>query len=81
MAEVNFTIGDGFGKMLYNLAVEKVLEGMNPEAGIKTITEGLIGCPANYAISVLKGDIFLDVENGNVILIDNYDELSHPYTP
>lgn len=47
MAEVNFTIGDGFGKMLYNLAVEKVLEGMNPEAGIKTITEGLIGCPAN----------------------------------
>ena len=81
MAEVNFTIGDGFGKMLYNLAVEKVLEGMNPEAGIKTITEGLIGCPANYAISVLKGDIFLDVENENVILIDNYDELSHPYTP
>ena len=81
MAEVNFTIGDGFGKMLYNLAVEKVLEGMNPEAGIKTITDGLIGCPANYAISVLKGDIFLDVENENVILIDNYDELSHPYTP
>ena len=81
MAEVNFTIGDGFGKMLYNLAVEKVLEGMNPEAGIKTITEGLIGCPVNYAISVLKGDIFLDVENENVILIDNYDELSHPYTP
>lgn len=81
MAEVNFTIGDGFGKMLYNIAVEKVLEGMNPEAGIKTITDGLIGCPANYAISVLKGDIFLDVENENVILIDNYDELSHPYTP
>ena len=81
MAEVNFTIGDGFGKMLYNVAVEKVLEGMNPEAGIKTITDGLIGCPANYAISVLKGDIFLDVENENVILIDNYDELSHPYTP
>ena len=81
MAEVNFTIGDGFGKMLYNLAVEKVLEGMNPEAGIKTITDSLIGCPANYAISVLKGDIFLDVENENVILIDNYDELSHPYTP
>lgn len=81
MTEVNFTIGDGFGKMLYNVAVEKVLEGMNPEAGIKTITDGLIGCPANYAISVLKGDIFLDVENENVILIDNYDELSHPYTP
>ena len=81
MAEVNFTIGDGFGKMLYNLAVEKVLEDMNPEAGIKTITDSLIGCPANYAISVLKGDIFLDVENENVILIDNYDELSHPYTP
>ena len=81
MAEVNFTIGDGFGKMLYNVAVEKVLEDMNPEAGIKTITDGLIGCPANYAISVLKGDIFLDVENENVILIDNYDELSHPYTP
>ena len=81
MAEVNFTIGDGFGKMLYNLAVEKVLEGMNPEAGIKAITDSLIGCPANYAISVLKGDIFLDVENENVILIDNYDELSHPYTP
>ena len=81
MAEVNFTIGDGFGKMLYNLAVEKVLEGMNPEAGIKTITDSLIGCPVNYAISVLKGDIFLDVENENVILIDNYDELSHPYTP
>lgn len=81
MAEVNFTIGDGFGKMLYNVAVEKVLEGMNPEAGIKTITDGLIGCPANYAISILKGDIFLDVENENVILIDNYDELSHPYTP
>ena len=81
MAEVNFTIGDGFGKMLYNVAVEKVLEGMNPEAGIKTITDGLIGCPANYAISILKGDIFLDVENENVILIDNYDEVSHPYTP
>ena len=81
MAEVNFTIGDGFGKMLYNLAVEKVLEDMSPEAGIKTITDSLIGCPANYAISVLKGDIFLDVENENVILIDNYDELSHPYTP
>ena len=81
MAEVNFTIGDGFGKMLYNVAVEKVLEGMNPEAGIKTITDGLIGCSANYAISILKGDIFLDVENENVILIDNYDELSHPYTP
>ena len=81
MAEVNFTIGDGFGKMLYNVAVEKVLEGMNPEAGIKTITDGLIGCSANYAISILKGDIFLDVENENVILIDNYDELSYPYTP
>lgn len=81
MAEVNFTIGNGFGEMLYNLAVEKVLEGMDPEAGIKTITGGLIGCPANYAISILKGEIFLDVADGVVVLNDNYDGLSHHYTP
>ena len=81
MAEVNFTLGSGFGEMLYNLAVEKVLEDMDPEAGIKTITDGLIGCPTNYAISILKGEIFLDVADENVVLNDNYDDLYHHYTP
>lgn len=82
MADVNFTIGGEFGKMLYNVAVEKVLEDMNPEEGIRVITDGLIGCPTQYAILVIKGEYFLDTDgNCNVCITDDYNELTNPYTP
>ena len=77
MADVNFTIGGEFGKMLYNVAVEKVLEDMNPEEGVRVITNSLIGCPTQYAILVIKGEYFLDTDgNCNVCITDDYNELT-----
>ncbi len=66
---VHFSVGEDFGLLLMNIAQEHLLYNYNPEKALATITEGLVGCPVDLALQIIKGDIILlvDVENQNII--------------
>lgn len=80
---VHFTIGEDFGKLLATIAQEHLIYGNDPIKALKTITDGLIGIPAEMALKVLKGDLLLvvDVESQEVVVCsaDEYPEIAKTY--
>lgn len=69
---VHFTIGEDMGIRLMEIAQEHLTMGNDPVKALKAITDSLIGCPTDYALKILKGDVvlFADVENQTIIPVD-----------
>ena len=63
---VHFTLGDGAGKLLTDIAREKIIYSLMPNEGLATIQESLIGCPKNIALDIIKGKLVLKTAEDNV---------------
>ena len=63
---VHFTLGDGAGKLLTDIAREKIIYSLTPNEGLATIQESLIGCPKNIALDIIKGKLVLETAEDNV---------------
>lgn len=63
---VHFTLGDGAGKLLTDIAREKIIYSLDPNDGLATIQESLIGCPKNIALDIIKGKSILETAEDNV---------------
>mgnify|MGYP004709299823 CR=1 FL=1 len=74
---VHFTIGEDMGIRLMEIAQEHLICNNNPEKAITAITDSLIGCPVDYALKILKGDIvlFVDVENQSIMPTERIPEI------
>lgn len=57
--DLKFTIGKGFGRMLTNIAWEKLTEKYNPREAVEIITKSLPGCTEGMAVDILDGKIIL----------------------
>lgn len=63
---VHFTLGDGAGKLLTDIAREKIIYSLDPNDGLATIQESLIGCPKNIVLDIIKGKLILETAEDNV---------------
>lgn len=66
---VHFTLGEGAGKLLTDIAREKIIYSLMPNEGLATIQESLIGCPKNIALDIIKGKLVLKTAEDNVSVI------------
>jgi len=71
---VHFSLGDEFGVRLMEIAQEHVLYSLNPEKGLAVLTEGLVGCPRDLALQILKGDMVCFVEDQQIMVSERTDE-------
>jgi hypothetical protein len=74
---VHFTIGEDMGIRLMEIAQEHLVIDNNPVKAVTVITDSLIGCPVDYALKILKGDIVLlvDVESQTIIPVERIPEI------
>lgn len=74
---VHFTIGEDMGIRLMEISQEHLLYGNDPVKALKTLTDSLIGCPTDYALKILKGDIvlFVDEENQSIMPTERIPEI------
>lgn len=56
---LTFTIGKGFGRMLTNIAWEKLTDKLNPREAVELITKSLPGCTEGMAVDILDSKIIL----------------------
>lgn len=63
---VHFTLGDGAGKLLTDIAREKIIYNLTPNEGLATIQKSLIGCPKDIALAIIKGKLILETADDNV---------------
>lgn len=73
--KVHFTLGEGAGLLIVNIAREHLMYSLNPDKALKTIKDSLVGCPTEIALDILIGKL---------ILITNKDKVSFnaiQYTP
>lgn len=73
--KVHFTLGEGAGMLICNIAREHLLYSLNPTKAIEAIKGSLVGCPTEIALDILIGKL---------ILITNEDKVSFnaiQYTP
>lgn len=73
--KVHFTLGEGAGQIIVNIAREHLMYSLNPDKSLKAIKDSLIGCPTEIALDILLGKL---------ILITNEDKVSFnaiQYTP
>lgn len=56
---LTLTIGKGFGRMLTNIAWEKLTDKLNPREAVELITKSLPGCTEGMAVDILDGKIIL----------------------
>jgi hypothetical protein len=71
---LHFSLGEEFGIRLMEIAQEHLIYGYNPVKAVATITDGLIGCPYDFALKILKGDIVLFVEGDGLIATERTSE-------
>jgi hypothetical protein len=69
---VNFTVGEGLGLRIMEIAQEHVKYTLNPQKGLDTILKSLIGCPRDIALKILSGEMVLpvDVETQQIVCCD-----------
>lgn len=73
--KVHFTLGEGAGMLITNIAREHLLYSLNPSKAVEAIKGSLVGCPTEIALDILIGKL---------ILITNEDKVSLnaiQYTP
>jgi len=70
MDTLHFTIGEGFGEILTNIAQETLLYDFNLKKAIKVIKNSLVGIDETMAFRVLLGHYFIeeDVEAQEIIV-------------
>lgn len=73
--KVHFTLGEGAGQLIVNIAREHLLYELNPNKSVKAITSSLIGCPTDTALDILLGKLIL-VTSKDRKTLDTF-----PYTP
>lgn len=56
---LTLTIGKGFGRMLTNIAWEKLTDKLNPREAVELITKSLPGCTEGMAVDILDGKTIL----------------------
>lgn len=81
--KVHFTLGDGAGKLLTNIAREHLIYNLNPKKAVDTIQKSLIGCPTKIALDIIKGDLILITDQDKVSLnaIQYSPEMKDKYPP
>lgn len=79
---LHFTIGEDFGILLATIAQEHLIYNLDVDKAIKTITEGLMGCPEDLAIEIIKGTqvIVVDTEKQECLVCErqHYHEGIYP---
>lgn len=80
---VHFTIGENMGIRLMEIAQEHLICENDPNKAVTAITDSLIGCPVDYALKILKGDIVLlvDVESQTVMPAERNPEIHDSIFP
>lgn len=78
---INFTIGEGAGIIITNIAQEHLLYNYDPIKAMNTITQSLIGCPEDLALQILNGDMVLpvDEETQQIICTDREAGIHNEY--
>lgn len=66
MATVHFSLGDDAGKLLVDVAREKLLYELNPEAAVSVFTSSL-GCDRQLALDILIGRNILTVSEDHLL--------------
>ena len=59
---LHFTIGEGGGLLLTQIAQEKLLYDFNIEKAILVIEESLVGCPRELTLQIINGDVVILVD-------------------
>lgn len=69
---VHFSIGEGFGKMLMEIAQEHLIYTLDPIKAVETLTKSLPGLPQELAFKILKGTLVLitDIKTQEVTVRD-----------
>lgn len=73
MDNLYFGVGENAGKILTDIAREKLLIDCNPEKALEVFTKSIIGFPKELAIEVLIGDKVLKVVNNDIVLDEGVD--------
>lgn len=77
---VNFTIGDGFGIRIMQIAQEHLLYLLDPIKAIDAITGSFVGMTVEYALKILSGEVIVEVaDNGYVNTRPRNDETDFEY--
>lgn len=64
--DLKFTIGKGFGRMLTNIALEKLTKKLSPRDAVELITKSLPGCTEGMAVDILDGKITLSEDEATL---------------
>ena len=80
---LHFTIGEGAGIIITNIAQEHLLYNYDPIKAVNMITQSLIGCSEDLALQILNGDIVLPVDEDTqqIICVDREEgthDLGYP---
>lgn len=77
---VHFSLGSNFGNLMGNIAQEKLIYNLNPEAAIKTFTDSFIGMDDKLAIKLISGDeyVLVPANNDEVTIRKRVDGDSYP---
>lgn len=79
---VHFRIGADAGKLLMQIAQEHLIYNYSPEKCLATIEESLTGCPRNLALSLIKGDhVLLVNEDEQCFEVEEYNKDDHSDYP
>lgn len=66
--KVHFTLGEGAGMLITNIAREHLLYSLNPSKAVEAIKGSLVGCPTEIALDILIGKLILITNENKVSL-------------
>jgi hypothetical protein len=76
---MNFRIGDDFGRLLFDLAYERIVCEHDLQKAVSVITESLTGCTTDLALEVISGKrVFVVDTEAQDVIIEDYEESKHP---
>lgn len=80
---VHFTLGDNAGKLLVDIAREKIIYKHKPNEGLDVIMGSLIGCPKRIALDIIKGKAVLETaKDGTSFNVSAYHpDMKEKYPP
>ncbi len=61
MEVLNFTVGDGFGLTLMEIAQEHLIYSLDPKKAVETFTKSMKGIPYTMVLKLIKGDMVIEV--------------------
>lgn len=70
---LHFSLGENFGILLQNIAHEHLFCSIDPEKAVDTLIGS--GCPEEYALKILKNELYLTVEGDDMMNIVTQNKL------